>query len=302
MAFERARKSLLRLEDQAYHPKNWRPVVLALSGTGWTRPHLAVYGHWLTAGHGILSLAHIVHADIDDHAERQARYETTLRKFIRREELQAFPAVVIAEHLSSGIESLLQCHGIGGLRPNTVLMGWPHDVSRADVFGANLRLISRFGRSIVCARFREESVIDASEEDETWDVPAGTIDVWWRGMANGELLLLLAHLLHRNPEWRNNPVRILRIVSSASAVGEVRNHLVDLAASSRIEADPVVVIADNVAKAIQQASANSAITLLGFDPPGPGQETVFYEAMERIAGSLPRVLIVRSGGGMELAS
>ncbi len=32
VAFERARKALLKLEDEKYHPKNWRPSILALSG------------------------------------------------------------------------------------------------------------------------------------------------------------------------------------------------------------------------------------------------------------------------------
>jgi amino acid transporter len=31
VAFERARKALLKLEDEKYHPKNWRPSILALS-------------------------------------------------------------------------------------------------------------------------------------------------------------------------------------------------------------------------------------------------------------------------------
>jgi hypothetical protein len=71
VVFERVRRSLLRLEQEAYHPKNWRPLVLVLSGTSWTRPRLAIYGHWLTAGHGILTLAHVVQGDVEDHAERQ---------------------------------------------------------------------------------------------------------------------------------------------------------------------------------------------------------------------------------------
>ena len=58
-AFERARRNLLVLEEETYHPKNWRPTVLALSGGGWQRPHLAVYGHWLTAGHGVLTLGQV---------------------------------------------------------------------------------------------------------------------------------------------------------------------------------------------------------------------------------------------------
>ncbi|HEX9793554.1 MAG TPA: amino acid permease, partial [Planctomycetota bacterium] len=43
-AFERARRSLLKLEVETFHPKNWRPHVLALSGGAWNRVHLAVYG------------------------------------------------------------------------------------------------------------------------------------------------------------------------------------------------------------------------------------------------------------------
>lgn len=112
VVFERARRALLKLEQEAYHPKNWRTIVIALSGTGWTRPHIPIYGHWLTSGHGILTLAQVVTGDIEKHAERRKRYESMLRSFIAKEELQAFPAVTVNEYLSDGIESLLQCHGI----------------------------------------------------------------------------------------------------------------------------------------------------------------------------------------------
>lgn len=298
VAFERVRRSLLRLEQEAYHPKNWRPLVVALSGSGWTRPHLAIYGHWITAGHGILTLAHIVHGDIEDHAERQAAYEKTLRQFIRKQELQAFPAVVVAEYLSDGLEALIQCHGIGGLRPNTILLGWPTEESRVEPFGSNLRLLSRFGRSVVCARFPTEDTDDT--EFNAWTVPSGTIDVWWRGKANGQLMLLLAHLLRQNPQWRDHRIRILRVVPNQEALPEVRRHLTDLAATSRIEAEAVAVCSKNVTDTIQTASASAAVTILGFEPPDEGHEAEFYTSIERIAGRLPRVLIVNSSGGMEL--
>ncbi len=140
--FERARQSLLRLEEGSYHPKNWRPILLALSGSAWMRPNLPIYGYWLTAGHGILTLAQVVHGDVEDHAERRDNYEQALRKFIAKEELQAFPAVVVAEYLSDGIEALVQCHGIGGMKPNTVLLGWPKSASKSEAFGASLRLVT----------------------------------------------------------------------------------------------------------------------------------------------------------------
>ena len=138
---------------------------MALSGTGWTRPHIPIYGHWLTSGHGILTLAHVVSGDIEDHAERRERYEKILRNFIAKEELEAFPVVTCNDMLSDGIESLIQCHGIGGLRPNTVLLGWPRDESKRKSFGSNIRLISRMNRSILAARFLSHRQEDTDVEE-----------------------------------------------------------------------------------------------------------------------------------------
>ncbi|MCA9087706.1 MAG: amino acid permease [Planctomycetaceae bacterium] len=302
--FERARQNLLRLEQTVYHPKNWRPVILALSGSAWTRPHLAIYGHWLTAGHGILSLAHIVTGDIEEHAERRQKFEATLHAFIAREGLQAFPTVVISQYLSDGIESLVQCHGIGGLRPNTVLLGWPNEPRKAETFGASVRLVSRLGRSIIAVRFRESrgEDTDSSEDDDSWQVPRGTIDVWWRGRRNGGLMLLLAHLLHQNPEWRRNPIRMLRVVPSEDGKSEVTRHVEELCTSARIAAQAEVVVSTNPASAIQATSAEAAVVLLGFETPREGDEAEFFSRMENLVGNLPRVLFVDSAGGMELES
>ncbi len=309
VVFELARQGLLRLEEESYHPRNWRPVVLALSGSGWNRPHLAVYGHWLTAQHGLLTLAHVVHGDIDVHAPRRDGYEATLRKFIAKEELRAFPAVVISEFLSGGIEALVQCHGIGGLRPNTVLVGWPREANRAESFGANVKLVAHLGRSIIAARFLQSTSFNADEIEsadepatDPWEVPEGTIDVWWRGMQNGNLMLLLAHLLQQNPEWRGHRIRVLRVVENEEAKDEVQKHIEQLCASARISAESIVVVSNNTSVAIHQHSHEAAVVLLGFEPPNVGDEWGFYERMETLAGELPRVLLVNSAGGVELES
>ncbi len=299
VAFERARKSLLRLEQEAYHPKNWRPVILALSGVAWNRPHLAIYGHWLTAGRGILTLGHVVSGGVQEHGERRSRFEAALRKFISSRELEAFPAVVLASSLQAGTEALVQCCGIGGIRPNTILLGWPSQAEKAESFGATLRLVQSLERSIVAVRVAQEG----AEADVTaWDVPEGSIDVWWRGLANGGLMLLLAHLLHQNPRWRNNPIRLMRVVENPAASTDVRNHLTELASASRIHAEPVVVVAREFMPAIQKESARAAVVLFGFQAPAEGQEGVFLERMNSLAGDLPRVLFVKSAGGMELES
>ncbi len=312
MAFERARRALLRLEVEAYHPKNWRPVMLALSSNAWSRPQMAVYGEWLTAGHGVLTLAQVVKGDVEDHAELQQRYENALRNFIAKQDLQAFGAVVIEDELSDGVEALVQCQGIGGFKSNTVLFGWPKSEEAAIAFGATLRLLARLRRSIICARLVADDEASpessgilstvADRTDSVWNAPRGTIDVWWRGMKNGELMMLLAHLLHRNPDWRRNPIRVLRVVPNQEAAAEVYGHIGELAAASRIRVEPVVVIADDPIAAIHDASADAAVVLFGFEAPGEGEEAAFYHRMEALAAGLPRVLLVDSAGGMTLES
>ncbi len=306
VVFERARKSLLKLEEGAFHPKNWRPIVMALSGTGWTRPYIPIYGHWLTSGHGILTLAHVVTGDIEDHAERRKRYEKALRGFIAKEQLQAFPAVTVNEFLSDGVESLLQCHGIGGLRPNTVLLGWPRDDSKAESFGSIIRLVARMGESVLAARFLEYRDTDEDKTtsvEQHWDVPEGTIDVWWRGMENGALMMLLAHLLHQNPEWRSNIIRVLRVVEKEEAKAEVQRHLIALTASARIDAETRVIVTQSPTEDVIHAeSKHASIVLMGFQTPEEGQEMELFHRMETLTARLPRVIFVDSAGGMALDS
>lgn len=307
LKFERARRNLLKLESEIYHPKNWRPIILALSGGSWTRPQLAVYGHWLSAGHGILTLAQVISGEVEDRMERRVGAVNLLRSFIADQELEAFPAVVVAPYVTEGIESLVQCHGIGGLKPNTVLLGWPNEPARAEVFGANLRVVSRLECSIVALRLKSmpgtEDLDDAEQRmADAWSVPAGTIDVWWRGQKNGELMLLLAHLLTLTPEWRHRTIRVLRIVDNETAAEEVRKHLVGLCEDSRIPAESIAFVGTDVPASIQSRSRDAALVVLGFDAPAEGQELEFFESLENLAGDLPRVLLIDSAGGMELAS
>ncbi|MGB0761193.1 MAG: hypothetical protein ACPGPS_16740, partial [Rubripirellula sp.] len=62
-----------------------------------------------------------------------------MRSLIRERQLAAFPSVVVAADYVAGIEALVQCQGMGSLRPNVVLLGCPLTVERMSVFGNLLR-------------------------------------------------------------------------------------------------------------------------------------------------------------------
>ncbi len=299
LLFERARTNLWRLEQQLEHPKNWRPIILTLCGGAGVRPHLPVFGHWLAAGHGIQSLGQVIHGDVENQLQRRIEQLGILRHYIEEQQIKAFPTVIVTPYLSDGVESLVQCHGLGALRPNTVLMGWPQDESRAQLFGSIMRSVAGLGCSVVAIRLRGEGL---TQEDDPWQVPQGPIDVWWRGMKNGELMLLLAHMLHQGHDWRQREIRLLRAIESEGAHSEISRHLEKLIQTARIPASPKTVVAGEVAKTIQNTSKESAVAILGFEPPVEGQERQFFENLEKLTQDLPRVIFVNSAGGMQLDS
>lgn len=224
--------------------------------------------------------------------------------FINEYKLEAFPAVVAAPTVADGMESLVQTHGLGALRPNTVLLGWPQSQGEADKvqekresYAETLNTVASLERSSISLKFSAMAM-----ERDARHVPLGTLDVWWRGNQNGELMLLLAHLLTQNQAWRSRPIRLIRTIQNEAGREEVLNHLNELIDKSRIRATPHVVVTDDPYQAISQTSRSAAIVFMGMSLPEAGKTDEFFNRMEQLAGDLPRVAFIRSAGGMCLHS
>jgi hypothetical protein len=295
LLFERTRKNLLKLERTLYHPKNWRPIILAMSGGSRNRLHLSIFGHWLASGNGILNIGQVIQGDVENRIDRIASQEALLEKFIRDEELDAFPNIVAAPTLTEGIEYLVQCSGLGALRPNTLLLGWPDEEAKAEPLVASLRVVQNLQRNIAITRF-------APTEDDPRIAPRGTIDVWWRGRKNGELMLLLAHMLRQNSKWRQKSIRLMRVIDSEEGKEDVIRHLNSLAIESRIEVKVEVFVSDNPREVIGRQSQTSSIVFLGFELPDEGDEANFYQQIEEFTERIPRALLISSIGNMKLES
>lgn len=294
-AYERARKELRRLEDEHYHPKNWRPAILAFSGTVKGRTRTAIFGNWLCSGRGILSIGQVIPGDVEDLVERRRAQEKSLRKFIQGEGLNAFPAVVVSNDRQRGVEALVQCHGLGGLRPNSVMADWIREGEDAGEYVHALRRVAKLGQSLLLLSCRTDPDADPHE------VPTGTVDVWWRGKRNGPLMVLLAHMLVQNADWRGRHVRLLRVVENEAAREETERHLTELVQRARIEARVEVIVSDAAVPAIHEASRHAAVVFLGLDLPNDdGGAADFVRKTEGLLGGLRTVFLVKSHGDASL--
>ena len=291
--FERLRRNLLALEVLEYHAKNWRPAVLVMGAGIPDRLYIAAQGRRLAGPHGLLMLGQVLVGSPDELLERHAKVQRALRTLISDTNLEAFPCVTIAPELTSGISSLVQCAGVGALRPNMVLFGWNSEVERRDGFEDDLRTVVRLGRSMAILRCLEPPA-------DLWDVRAGTVDVWWQGKGyNGHLMLLLAHLLCSNHDIRGRRIRIMRMLPSEVGREDTAAHLLQLTQDVRIPCEIEVVVGSDFAETLRKESDDASLVLLGMADPRE-QESGFVTHLDNLVSNMPNVLFVYSAGDMSL--
>jgi len=121
--------------------------------------------------------------------------------------IQGFGQVIVARDVEDGLCHQVQSSGLGALKHNTVLMGWPEgysDKEREDTDGAVARSAQLFVSTLRNATANQLAVIvprNIHLFPTFEDTLAGTIDVWWI-VHDGGMLLLLSFLMKQVRVWR----------------------------------------------------------------------------------------------------
>ena len=221
--------------------------------------------------------------DVDAQEER-------MRRTLRREQLIAFGEVDVVRDVISGITDVAQANGIAGLDSNTIVLGWPRDTPRLIEFFHVARRLERLHKSTVIARIQPGLIPRAGEERE--------IHIWWGGLQrNGDLMLLLAHLVTRNPEWRDTRIRILSLASNEHMKQKTESHLERLIPEIRISAESKVMILPKdrtVREIIHHESAEADLVFLGLNLPEPDAMESYAERLSDLSGPLRSVFFVKN--------
>jgi len=281
-------RALQRLRGMELHPKNWRPTFLVMGGASASRLPLIRYARWMEGGRGLMTVAQVVSGDLETFAGRAESMRSATEAVLRDNKLQAFTEIVFAEDVDEGIRMLVQAHSIGPLKPNTVVLGWPRTEERAVAVYRHVRSIAALGKSVVLVSDREK---DAPQTGPR------CIDIWWRGQANGSLMITLAYLLTLNWEWRNTQIRILRLIPDEAGRASSRQVLEDLIHNARIPAQALVVVSsDPFSQVLRTHSADADLVFLGL--PYQDQENVIinYRHLNLVLEKMPTTILVRSSG------
>ncbi|MFC1703275.1 amino acid permease [Candidatus Omnitrophota bacterium] len=298
--FRKIKDYLYKLRNEPFHSKSWRPQILVFCGRPENRLPLVLFGRWFEAGRGFFTLAHIIVGELQERLQIRANEEKSLKEFIERENLDVFGEVVISPDYMTGFQMLIQAHGVTGLKPNTVLLGWSDQKENRSTYVELLRSIEKLHCNLIVINENKQFIENRYLSGDF--APGGAlIDVWWRGQRNGGMMLLLAYLLTQNREWSSARIRLIRLVDNKEDIEPARKHLIELAENARIICEPVVIQSDRSPKEeIVAYSKESAMTFLGVSLPEDEQDERFLEYYSHYIDNLENVALVLSVEDIEL--
>uniref|UniRef100_A0A0N4ZHH9 Amino acid permease n=1 Tax=Parastrongyloides trichosuri TaxID=131310 RepID=A0A0N4ZHH9_PARTI len=229
LALTTAQVSLLNVEDKDPHPKNWRPQLLIMVNGHMSKDiidmrslSLLRLASQLKAGRGLAMVVALINGDPGKKEDKKKANDIKigLQKDIDETRLKGFAKTLIyfKDQVPGCISALFQSVGIGGLKPNTVLMNFPktqgkHQFSEKDLFAEQLLKGSNSEYCILIAK----GITDFPSNDEKL---RGNVDIWWMA-EDGGILMLIAFLLSQNKIWKGCTLRVLLIANSMKGNTEV---------------------------------------------------------------------------------
>ncbi|MFP4093840.1 MAG: Na-K-Cl cotransporter [Cyclobacteriaceae bacterium] len=278
-----ARSALLRI-DYNQDPKNWRPNILILSGAPTKRWHLITLANDITQGQALMTVATVIKAR-DVAYERLMAMESNIREFLLGKRIQALVRVVNAEDPFTGSVRLVDMYGMGGLVPNTIVLGDTQESQNHQPYCDMIGHFHKARRNVIIVRADEENSFMQREK----------IDVWWGGLnKNGGLMMLIAYLLKNSINWQNSTVTVKMVVQDEHALQNAEKNLNTIITNMRVRFRQQMIIADDRPfwQVLHQESKEANLVMLGLADPAEGFLEYYERLSERTAGLPPTLFVL----------
>lgn len=282
------RMALFRLRRAEFHPQNWRPNLIILGGGLQHRPYLLQLGSAVVQDRGVVTYFHLLRGTVSENAGIRRELLDDLDHRVAQAFPNVFYRVDVVDDIYGGAVSTAQSYGLGNFEANTVMLGWPKDVSRFDGYAGMLRDLVALDRSLFIVNYRPERGFGQYRN----------IHIWWGGLqGNGGLMLLLAFLLMGDEHWKNANASLLVAVDTPEEKALVEHKIRRVLDSVRLRATPIVLLRNgrDVREIMREQSFGADLAIIGARIPGP-EEPVgpYYERMSGLLANLPTTILVRS--------
>ena len=294
--YSRTRDNLLTISSLPTHSKNWRPTIVAFTGSPSSRLALVKYSEWLSSGRGILTVAAFVKGELSSLVEKRAEALASFSRFLDKNDIKAFPEVLVTPDFDVGMSHFLQANSLGPIKPNLAIFGWSNDESNAQDFLSSVQTAASLNMSVglVCGKHLPDPAQRRS---------ARRIDIWWRGMRNGSLMVILAYLISLNSEWSGAKIRILRLVNSSEERSRAYRELKQLIEAARMDISVEIIFSEeSFPNLLRKHSASATVVFMGFQVDANTDALRFQDSFGTLLDGMPTTILVQSTGEADLLS
>ncbi len=283
-----ARFALLKLKKHANDPRNWRPNILVFAGDVKKRLSLIQLANFLNQRRGILTVCNMIIGNLKRNEIDIKKEIDKMDKVLEQAGIPAFSEINVVSQFENGIINITQANGIAGLNSNTIMIGWSDKNVRMISLLKTIRIISELQKSSLLVRINESPEISGRDR----------MDIWWRGMhSNGDLMLLLAHLLSLNSEWKNAKIFIYTVILREEDREFMLKNVQDMINEVRIKAEPKIIIKPtdrSVTEIIHEHSRNANLVFMGLNIPQKGEERKYVTRLNELSNGLKTTIFVRN--------
>jgi amino acid transporter len=228
-----ARFALLRLKRHRPDSRNWRPHIIAFTEDVEKEADLIYIANCFNQHHGIVTVSRIIEGDLLELDIDIDHEGAEMNRVLKSKNLVGFCEVYVAPDIVTGVINIAQANGIAGLHSNTLMFGWPAKKEKLVAELEIMSTISKIEKNTLICRLRHIQKKRLNRR----------IDLWWGGLENnGDLMLLLAHMMRMNTAWEKSRIKIHSIVESEEERVAQIESLLELIESVRIEAEAEVIL------------------------------------------------------------
>ena len=191
-------KGLKKLDAKESDIVNWRPNMILFSRDDVHRSYLAELSRTISGRTGIITNFNLI---LDKDNKKTFSKESQIVKNEDFEKLNIFAKQVRVDNIFEGIGNIASTFGFSGVEPNTIMMGWPRNLSKSTDYAKLTQRLLRLDYNLLYLDFDRELKYGNYE----------TVDLWWRETdgKNAEMMLSIARFLLQSPQWNNASIRVL---------------------------------------------------------------------------------------------
>jgi solute carrier family 12 (potassium/chloride transporter), member 4/6 len=282
------RQSLLMLKELPEKPRGWRPNILLFAGDVDKRLDLVRFATWFGQNKGIVTVCNMIEGDLKENISRVNALKAEMRDFLDSRGMMVFSEVDVVRDFETGILEVCQANGIAGLESNTLMFGWSDHMSRLASYFRIMRQAGYLYKSMIICRIKPRQFYNRTKR----------IDLWWGGQQrNGDIMLLLSHLLSLNPEWHGCHITIKSIARSASEQQSIVASLDKMIPEIRINCERQVFLKSqdvSIKDCIHQESRDAEVVFLGLAQPDYGNEEAYADRLLEIVNGLGTTVLVKN--------